>query len=103
VHRLLLLLYRRPAVTDVALSRKRFGGPQYYCVCQSMRPDANLHTVHSLHRLRPSLPLEGLLASFTFQIANVQHKYFIGSIEYVRRIPICLIYPQMYVDSVSEN
>jgi hypothetical protein len=68
-----------------------------------MQPDTNLHTVPSLHRLCPSLPLAGLLGSFTFQIANVQYKYFIRSIEYVRRIPICLIHPQMYVDSVSEN
>jgi len=44
-----------------------------------MRPDANLHKEPSLHRLRPLPAPAGLLASFTFQIADVQYTMVLGS------------------------
>jgi len=89
---------------DVALSRKWFGGPQHSLVFASRCDLTRIFIQYFLWKdCAPSPPLAGLLASFTFQIAHVQYKYFIGSLEYVRRTPICLLHPQMYVDSVSEN
>jgi hypothetical protein len=44
-----------------------------------MLPEANNHTVPSLHRLRSSPPPVGLLASFTFQTADVQYTMVLGS------------------------